>query len=86
MVEETPQINPVDPDPGPGASSNGTGSPWQTNGVVSQPSFTPAASGPGEAPAKAEVEAIAPEPDAVPGAADCNRRGGDRRRDDRGRR
>ena len=42
MVEETPQINPVDPDPGPITSANGTGSPWQTNGVVSKPSFTPA--------------------------------------------
>jgi hypothetical protein len=68
MVEETPQINPVDPDPGPITSANGTGSPWQTNGVVSKPSFTPAESGPGDAADETEKDAVAAEPDAVPEA------------------
>ena len=70
MVEETPQINPVDPDPGPSSSSNGTGSPWQTNGVVSKPSFTPAASDAGAPAAKTEEDAIVSEPDATPGTPD----------------
>jgi hypothetical protein len=74
MVEETPQINPVDPDPGPSASSNGTGSPWQTNGVVSQPSFTPAATGP-EAPARAEKDAVNRGPDAPSDATDSTEAG-----------
>jgi len=35
MAEETPQINPVDPGPVPEPTS-----PWQTNGVFTEPSFT----------------------------------------------
>jgi len=75
MVEETPQINPVDPDPGPGASSNGTGSPWQTNGVVSQPSFTPAANGPAETSARAEKDEVPSGPDATSDRADATETG-----------
>src|SRR4029078_1830086 len=87
MVEETPQINPVDPDPGPNASSNGksakgSGSPWQTNGVVSEPTFVPSAtdateSTVGEEPASDEAEATATTAPAASGQHSGQARAGD---------
>ena len=36
MVEESPQVNPVEPGPEPETTS-----PWQTTGVFTEPSFAP---------------------------------------------
>ncbi len=58
MVEESPQINPVDPSPEPELTS-----PWHSNGATSEPSFKPVGAAADTAIAEAETDS--PEPATV---------------------